>query len=168
VVFATGLAPGLPNLDVPQEWVKGHLVATEPAPFRLRMNLATLECGAQQLGGGELLAGGTLDEGDVDDVVRASAVNKIRAELAALVPRARTLPTRHAWCCFRPATADRQPVIDRVPDLENAWVTCGHFRTGILMAPGVGDALARWIESGTRPREIASFGVHRFSGNGPA
>ena len=115
-----------------------------------------------QLPSGELVAGGTLDEGDDDPVVRPAVIDDIRAGLAALVPAAASLPVPHAWCCFRPATADRQPVIDRVPGLDNAWVTCGHFRTGILMAPATGDAIARWIESGTAPRELASFAAARF------
>ncbi len=162
VVFATGLAPPVTGLAVPQEWVKGHLLATEPAPFRLRTQLATLECLALQLPGGEIVAGGTLDEGDHDPAVRPAVVERIRDELAGLVPRTRDLDTRTAWCCFRPATLDREPVIDRVPGLDRAWVTCGHFRTGILMAPATGDALARWIASGERPPEVATFPVTRF------
>jgi len=162
VVFATGLAPVLDGLCIPQQWIKGHLLATAPAPFRLRSALAALAGLVVQLPSGELVAGGTLDEGDDDPVVRPAVIDDIRAGLAALVPAAASLPVPHAWCCFRPATADRQPVIDRVPGLDNAWVTCGHFRTGILMAPATGDAIARWIESGTAPRELASFGAARF------
>jgi glycine/D-amino acid oxidase-like deaminating enzyme len=71
VVFATGLAPPVPGLAVRQEWVKGHLLATAPAPFRLQTQLATLECLALQLPGGEIIAGGTLDEGDHDPAVRS-------------------------------------------------------------------------------------------------
>src|SRR5207342_301629 len=148
VVFATGLAPALqelPELAVPQRWVKGHLVATTPAPFRLRTALAALEGLVLQLPAGEIVAGGTLDEGDHDPVVRDDVIAGIRKALAALLPRSSDLEVGHAWCCFRPTTADEQPVIDRVPGIENAWITCGHFRTGILMAAATGNALARWI-----------------------
>jgi glycine oxidase len=167
VVFTTGLAPVLsdvPELAVPQRWVKGHLVATAPAPFRLRTALAALEGLVLQLPGGEIVAGGTLDEGDHDPEVRDDVVERIRAALAALLPRTAATPTGHAWCCFRPTTADEQPVIDRVPGTENAWVTCGHFRTGILMAAGTGDALARWIGTGARPEGLEPFGLGRFAG----
>ena len=165
VVFATGLAPSLPALaalTVPQRWVKGHLVATEPAPFRLRTAVAALEGLVLQLSSGEIIAGGTLDEGDDDPAVREDVIADIRAGLAELLPGTADLATGHAWCCFRPTTSDEQPVIDRLPGLENAWVTCGHFRTGILMAAATGDALARWVATGRRPGAIDAFGLRRF------
>jgi glycine oxidase len=167
VVFATGLAPKLPELAapaVPQRWVKGHLLATAPPPFRLRTALAALEGLVLQLEGGEIVAGGTLDEGDQDPLVRDDVIAGIRKGLAALVPRTADLEIGHAWCCFRPTTKDEQPVIDRVGDFENAWVTCGHFRTGILMAAATGDVLARWIESGRQPDGVAPFELARFAG----
>jgi glycine oxidase len=117
-----------------------------------------------QLDGGEIVAGGTLDEGDHEPLVREDVIAAIRKGLAALVPRAADLEVGHAWCCFRPTTADEQPVIDRAGGLENAWITCGHFRTGILMAAATGDALARWIESGHPPDGVAPFGLARFGG----
>jgi glycine oxidase len=167
LVFATGLAPALPDLpdvDVPQRWVKGHLLATEPAPFRLRAAVAALERLVGQLPSGEIMAGGTLDEGDDDPAVRDDVIAEIRRMLAKLLPSTAGLATRYAWCCFRPATSDHQPVIDRVPGVENAWVTCGHFRTGILMAAATGDALSRWIASGGRPSGVEAFALARFTG----
>jgi glycine oxidase len=167
VVFATGLAPALPGLAevaVPQRWVKGHLLATERAPFRLHTALAALEGLVLQLPGGEIVAGGTLDEGDDDPAVRDEVIDGIRKGLAEMLPRTAELAVGRAWCCFRPAAADEQPVIDCVPTVENAWVTCGHFRTGVLMAAATGDTLARWIGSSHRPDGVEPFGLSRFGG----
>jgi glycine oxidase len=167
LVLATGLAPALPEpavLEVPQRWVKGHLLATQAAPFRLHTAVAAIEGLVRQLPGGEILAGGTLDHGDDDPAVRDDVIAGIRKALGDLLPRAGELPLGHAWCCFRPGTGDEQPVIDRVPGLENAWVSCGHFRTGILMAAATGDALAHWIGTGRRPDAVSPFAVDRFAG----
>ena len=170
VVFATGLAPTVDGLVIDevidQRWIKGHLLATAPAPFRLRASLAAMSGLVVQLPTGELIAGGTLDEGDDEPVVRDAVIKEIRDGLVALLPRAAALEVAHAWCCFRPATADQQPVIDRVPGLENAWVTCGHFRTGILMAPATGVAIARWIATGTPPPNVEAFNLARFATTG--
>jgi glycine/D-amino acid oxidase-like deaminating enzyme len=53
-------------------------------------------------------------------------------------------------------------VIDRVPGLSNAWISVGHFRTGILVAPAAGQALASWILDGRPPASIAGLGLDRF------
>ena len=74
----------------------------------------------------------------------------------------RQVRVRYQWCCFRPATADGQPVIDRVPGLDNAWVSAGHDGDGLLMAPATGQALASWIITSRQPQEVASFGLSRF------
>lgn len=151
VVWATGVVDGAPR----QEWVKGHLIATEPAPFRLGCDLATGRTLVIQRPDGRLIAGGTLDVGDDEPVVRDDVVAHVRRDLAELLPASADLEVTHAWCCFRPATPDRLPVIDRIGERE--WITCGHFRTGLLMAPATGEAIAEWISTGERPERVKGF-----------
>jgi glycine oxidase len=161
VVLATGLAPQ-PWVRLPQRLVKGHLVATEPGRFRLRCGVHGPGGGVGPLPGGGLLAGGTRDEGDQSPHVRPEVIAAIRRRLGALLPAARDVRLTHQWCCFRPATADGQPVIDQVPGLNNAWVSAGHDGTGILLAAATGQALASWIATGKRPAEVNSFTLSRF------
>jgi glycine oxidase len=161
VVFATGLAPE-PWVRVPQRLVKGHLVATEPVGFRLVCGVHSPGLGVGSMADGGLLAGGTRDEGDHSPQVRPEVLQGIRRRLSALLPAAGQVRMRYRWCCFRPATADGQPVIDQVPGLDNAWVSAGHDGTGLLMAPATGQALATWIATSRQPQEVASFGLSRF------
>jgi glycine oxidase len=160
VVFAVGLSPGIAG--VPQRFVKGHLVATEPVPFRLNAVIHAEDTLVVQLPDGRLVAGGTLDEGDDTPEPDPEVIAGITTRLRGLLPATASADVTHGWCCFRPAAADRQLVIDRVPGTGNAWVTCGHYRTGILMAPATADVLARWIATGDAPPEAAEFGVTRF------
>jgi glycine/D-amino acid oxidase-like deaminating enzyme len=162
VVFATGLAPE-PWVQVPQRLVKGHLVATEPVGFRLRCGVHTPGLGVGSMADGGLLAGGTRDEVDHSPQVRAEVIRDIRRRLAELLPAASQVRVRYQWCCFRPATADGQPVIDRVPGLDNAWVSAGHDGDGLLMAPATGQALATWIATSRQPQQVTSFGLSRFA-----
>jgi glycine/D-amino acid oxidase-like deaminating enzyme len=94
--------------------------------------------------------------------VRADVVAAIHGALTRQLPAARGAGVSHAWCCFRPAVGDRQPVVDRLPAIRNAWVTAGHYRTGILMAAAVGDGIAEWIGGGVRPEPLEPFGLARF------
>ncbi len=162
VVFATGRPPvldGLPLL-IPSERVKGHLLVTGPAPVRLPGIVAPL---ATQIEDGRLLAGGTFNVGDESPAVQPEVIESIMEALCTALPELRGLGIDYQWCCFRPRHPDRRPVIDRVPGLANAWLTSGHFRTGILNAPATASALARWISAGEPPAEQSSWSAGRFA-----
>ena len=161
VVFATGLPPRLDGLtlDVPATEVKGHMLASKPTPMAAPEVVADI---AKVIEDGRLLIGGTLDLDDHERVVRDEVVERMWAEVVALWPAAREVGIGYRWACFRPAHPDRLPVIDRVPSLSNAWLTSGHYKTGILNAAATGRALAAWMRTGERPPEVASFSLSRL------
>jgi glycine oxidase len=161
VVFATGQPPvldGLP-LSIPSDRVKGHLLVTEATSVRLPGIVAPV---ATQLEDGRLLAGGTFDIGDEDPAVQPDVIASIMDGLVAALPAAKGLGIAYQWCCFRPRHPDRRPVIDHIPGLDNAWLTSGHFRTGILNAPATAAVLARWISLGQPPAEPGTWSATRF------
>lgn len=161
VVFATGMPPvldGLP-IDLPAARVKGHLLVTEPTTIRLPGTVAPV---ATQLGDGRLLVGGTFDVGDESPKIRPDVIDSILAALYATLPAAHGVGAAYQWCCFRPRHPDGRPVIDRVPGLANAWLTSGHYRTGILMAPVTAQTISHWIGSGEPPAEAAAWSSDRF------
>jgi glycine oxidase len=161
LLLATGLAP--PELlPLPQLQVKGHLAATEPAPFTLPVALGA--SGVWQLDDRRLLVGGERALDDGSPGVDPATIRTFRSQLERLLPAAAALPFTHAWSCARPATADRLPVIDRAPGLDNVWLTAGHYTTGLLLAPATGHALASWIGSGVAPAPAALFRIERPGG----
>jgi glycine oxidase len=163
VVFATGQPPvldGLP-LRIPSERVKGHLLVTEPTPIALPGIVAPV---ATQIESARLLAGGTLDVGDEGPGIQREIIESIMSDLVAALPAAEGLGVDYQWCCFRPRHPDGRPVIDQVPGLSNAWLTSGHFRTGILNAPATAAVLARWITAGQPPAEPGTWSATRFEG----
>jgi glycine oxidase len=162
VVFATGMPPLLDGLapGLPASRIKGHLLVTDPSPVRLAGSVAPA---ATPLEDGRLLAGGTLDIGDQSPDVRQDVIDSILADLYARLPQATGLRAAYQWCCFRPAHPDGCPVIDRVPGLDNAWLTSGHYRTGILMAPVTAQMITRWISASQPPPEAADWSSARFA-----
>ena len=164
VVFATGRPPvldGLP-LHIPSDRVKGHLLVTERTDIELPGIVAPL---ATQIENGQLLAGGTFDLGDESPAVQPDVIDAIVDGLAAVLPSLRGIGVAYQWCCFRPRHPDRRPVIDKVPGLANAWLTSGHFRTGILNAPVTAAVLSRWIAAGVPPVEARTWSATRFGGH---
>lgn len=162
VVFATGSPPVLDGLTlhIPSDRVKGHLLVTQPTDVVLPGIVAPL---ATQIENGQLLAGGTFDLGDESPAVQPEVIDSIADGLAAVLPGLRGVGVAYQWCCFRPRHPDRRPVIDMVPGLTNAWLTSGHFRTGILNAPVTAAVLARWIAAGVPPVEPGTWSATRFA-----
>jgi glycine oxidase len=160
VIVATGTCPS-DLAEVPRAIVKGHLLATAPLDVRVRTALASTVI-VIPLEDGSLLAGGTFHPDDETAEVRDEIVAEIQKQVEWLVPDAAGVPVARAWCCFRPGTGDEMPVIDRVPGLENAWMSVGHYRTGLMMAPAAGEALGSWIATGARPEAVEAFSLARF------
>src|SRR5215207_3472018 len=162
VVCATGLAPILEGLrlELPQREVKGHMLASEPTNVSLP---GTVNPFGTQIEDGRLITGGDFSGDDPSREPQPDIIAEHWDALVAGVPGLRGTHISHQWCCFRPAHPDRLPIIDRVPGVSNAWLTSGHFRTGILMAAATGRALAEWIDSGERPALVSAFGIDRFS-----
>ncbi|GAA4245961.1 glycine oxidase ThiO [Dactylosporangium darangshiense] len=157
LVVATGLLPRPWHRLVPQRWIKGHMLAVARGPWRLRSVLAGPFGGGTPLPWGGVVCGGTFDDGDTTRDVRPEVADPMAAALATLVPAAAGARIAHRWCCFRPYVEGRQPVIDRLPGVDNAWFAGGHFTTGIMMAPATGAALAEWIATGAAPADVRTF-----------
>jgi D-amino-acid dehydrogenase len=68
------------------------------------------------------------------------------------------------WVGRRPLTPDGLPILDRVHPFENLFVATGHSMLGITLAPASGQALARYVLSGTRPELLEPFRLQRFRG----
>jgi glycine/D-amino acid oxidase-like deaminating enzyme len=145
-VFATGAARDDAVVGG-QSYVKGHLLATEPlSPVLDGVVSDGRDLLALQLPSGHIVSGGTKDrdvaEPDVDDTVCEGIV----AWLHEAVPATRGKAITHRWTCFRPLAPEALPVVRRVR--EDVWCAAGLYSTGILMAPVIGDAVARAIVQG--------------------
>ena len=161
VVFTTGTPPHLDGLPsaVPADLIKGHLLVTEPTDTPLPGTVAPV---AIPIENQRLLVGGTLDLDDDTADVSDEVIARLHHHLIAALPATTNLSVSHRWCCWRPHHPDGLPVIDRLPDVDNAWFTSGHYRTGLLMGPATADLLTEWIATQRRPDRAAPFSLTRF------
>ena len=60
-----------------------------------------------------------------------------------------------------PVSADGEPIMGPVPQLENFFVACG-FTAGIAASGGAGLAMANWIIEGDPGMDLWAFDVRRF------
>jgi len=60
-----------------------------------------------------------------------------------------------------PVSADGEPIMGLVPELDNFFVACG-FTAGIAASGGAGQAMANWITHGDPGMDLWSFDTRRF------
>jgi glycine/D-amino acid oxidase-like deaminating enzyme len=151
---ATRLVPQLPI--VPR---KGHLVITDRYPGFCRhqlvelgylasahtMTAASTAFNIQPRRTGQVLIGSSRElvgwDGEVDRVV----VRQMLARAVAFMPALATLSAIRTWTGFRPATADKLPLIGPWDDVPGLWIAAGHEGLGITTALGTAAVLADLI-----------------------
>jgi glycine/D-amino acid oxidase-like deaminating enzyme len=92
-----------------------------------------------------------------------AGVRRLRRGAVGLAPGLGMARQVSAWAGLRPGSPDGLPIIGRLPGWENAWVSTGHFRNGILLAPISGRLLAESISAGRPSAELAPFSPARFA-----
>lgn len=169
-VASPGLVPGLPI--APR---RGHLVITDRHPGMVRHQLVELGYlhSAHSFGGasvafnvqprrtGQLLIGSSRELVGLDPVLNRPLLAEMLRRAAEFVPplaRARALRT---WLGYRPATADKLPLIGRWPALPDLWIAAGHEGLGITMAPGTADLIVAGILGREAPVDPAPFRADR-------
>ena len=65
------------------------------------------------------------------------------------------------WVGYRSVTKDKLPIIGESP-ISGFLLAVGPSGNGVILAPGVGDALARYIAIGEKSVLIEKFKLDRF------
>ena len=98
---------------------------------------------------GSALIGATEEDVGFDTHTSQADLDLLRQHAAALLPALgdpAAAPEVESWAGLRPASADRLPLIGRLPGTGHQWMTAGHFRNGILLAPASAVVLADLLE----------------------
>ncbi|BCI54775.1 D-amino-acid dehydrogenase [Mycolicibacterium litorale] len=140
------------RIRLPLRGGKGYsfFVATEQAPRR-PMYLSTTKVGVTPLEGGYRVVGG-LEFGAEDLSINQSMVDAMIAVTRRYVTWPAHTPPQQVWAGLRPMTPDGLPIMDRIPDVTNTYVSTGHGMLGVGYAMTCGDLMADFIaESRKRP-----------------
>lgn len=84
---------------------------------------------------GHILVGSTLEEAGFDKSVTEEAYQALKQRAESVLPQLKGLEPVRQWAGLRPGSPDNIPVIGRHPEIDNLWVSSGHFRYGVTMAP---------------------------------
>ena len=167
VVFAAGawtpLLTRMLGWSPPIRPLRGTLLATDRQPAATLRNVVI---GRQfyywQLASGPLAGGGSEEDVGFCDGLDDAVVGAIRQEWNGLFPSLCEAKFTSGWTGFRPHCADMHPAVGPVPGQADMFVSAGHFRKGILLAPLSGELLADQVLEGASPEWARAFRPDRF------
>ena len=114
---------------------------------------------------GHTVIGATVEDVGFDRSIDPRQLDRLVQRAAALLPELRNAPTLSSWCGLRPATDDLLPAIGPLPAASRLWIASGHYRNGILLAPGTAELLAQQISGEPPSPLLAAFAPGRFATN---
>ena len=166
VVVAAGawtpLLTGLLGWSPPIRPIRGTLLASDAQePGTLRTVVIGKRYYYWQLAAGPVAAGGSEEDVGFEEGVDADVEADIVREHGSLFPALSDTVFTSRWSGFRPFCRDQQPVIGRIPGRRDVYVSAGHFRKGVMLAPLSGEILADRIGGGGDPTPEA-FRPDRF------
>ena len=88
---------------------------------------------------------------------------QLRRGAGALVPELASAKVFRSWAGLRPASPDGMPIMGKIPGWDNVWVSTGHFRNGILLAPISGLLMAKSILARKPEAQLVTFDPSRFN-----
>ena len=168
VVLAAGAWTGpvskLFGTPLPVRPGKGYSVDVAPYGLRGATNLHDAKVAVTPLTDRLRLAG-TMEFGGLDETI-----NQVRVDAILRAPRTyfrdwsppADPPQARAGC--RPMTPDGKPIIGRLGDLTNAYVSTGHGMLGVTLATGTAAALTDLILRDRLSPDLNTFSPARFLG----
>jgi glycine oxidase len=122
-------------------------------------------------GDGRIVIGATVEDAGYSRQVDPAALSLLRKRAAALWPPAAQASEVESWAGLRPASADGLPIIGQIGSGESGneaghaarFVAAGHYRNGILLAPGTAHVIADLVCGITPMIELAPFSPYRTS-----
>jgi glycine oxidase len=110
---------------------------------------------------GRVLVGSTEEEVGFDKRTTEEGLRELRQLACSLVPALSDASLEQSWAGLRPASFDGFPYLGRLPELVNAFVAAGHFRSGLYLSTGTAVVMRQLICSGESSIALDAFRVGR-------
>ena len=159
----TGPLSRLLGVALPVRPGKGYSIDVEPYDLRSSVNLSDAKVAVTPLTRNLRLAG-TMEFAGLDEELNQVRIGAIlRAPTAYF--RDWSPPTGPVTprAGIRPMTPDGLPVVGRLGDLTNTYVSSGHGMQGLTLGPGSALALSRLVLTGETPDVLVPFAPQRFT-----
>lgn len=148
IVIAAGCWSGkignLAGISIPVKPIKGQIVLTETKRRTIKHIIIYPKGYLVPRKDGKLLIGSTVEDVGFNKDVTLEGVNSILTKANKILSDFKS-PIVKLWAGFRPDTPNHLPLIGPHPKLEGLILACGHFRSGILLAPITAKLIKEYI-----------------------
>jgi glycine oxidase len=111
---------------------------------------------------GRAIIGATIEDAGFDLTVHAEDILTLNARAVKLLPALAEAEFLESWSGLRPCTADGLPILGAAPRQPRYVVATGHFRNGILLAPGTARVMAQMLAGEEADIDLTAFSAARF------
>jgi len=156
------------GVELPIVAERRRLAYTEPAPEKVLPPLVVAfdrSFAGKQLSNGVFYLGWLGETGDSDDL---TFVERALSGGETLFPILGELPVRRVITGYYDLTPDARPILGAVSGFDGLYVAAGFSGHGFMLAPAVGECLARLVAGGDADPVLEHFSLTRFEGSGRA
>lgn len=145
VILATGFgAPLAPT--PPLQGIKGQALLLAPTRHPLGPRILTADSlYVVPHADGSIALGSTTEADWTDPTSTDAALDALLARASATCPDLRDATILRRWAGIRPRGPRPEPMLGPLPDAPRVFIANAGFRTGLALAPMVGDALADMV-----------------------
>jgi glycine oxidase len=140
--------------------VKGQLLAVVGGPS-LKHAVRAKEVYLVPRTEGRLVIGSTLEEAGYDKQIDVNTIQRLFHAALEVCPALTEARIHEAWAGLRPATPDELLILGET-HLNGYFVSTGHFRDGILLAPITAEVMTDVIMGKPPAYDLGSFSPARF------
>jgi glycine oxidase len=144
--------------------VRGQMLVLRTDPRMLPSPLYSAGAYLVPRADGRILLGSTYERVGFEKRVTLAAAARLLAAAYAVAPGLGGASVEAVYAGLRPGTSDHLPVVGLAFDLPGLVYAAGLYRSGILLAPLVADAVADLLRQGSTRLPIGAFDPERFAG----
>ena len=160
-MWATGVVPPriFTTLSSAESSLQWHLSPgndgdTPPQLTHKRDIRMTRHLYGRQTREGEIIFGGDRQLVGFDKTIDATGIEENRGHATEVIPMLKELPVSRTWAGLMPFSLDGEPIIGKIPQLENTYIVSGLASSGFGRGPMAGKLLADYIHTGHRPHVL--------------
>lgn len=141
--------------------VKGECLSVKTDKPLMEATIFSEDCYIVPKKSGRIIIGAVSTADQTDKQVKAGSLQQLLDRSATIIPALKEAAIEKVWAGIRPSIQDDNPYLGAAAEIDGLYTATGHYRNGILLAPGTAVFMADLIEG----KQIPHVFLEAFSPN---